>query len=226
MNNQISKLQEFINFNINGNIVVDGIFGNESKLAVIKLFSNKNPALITEDQLLTISRNLGDINSKRLKAIAKVESSGFGWKKDNKLKILFERHIFYKLTTGSKDITNYCNPKAGGYNESNWEKFLAAIKTDPVAAFQSISMGEFQILGKWWDELGYGSPYTMALDLNKSQYAQYVCLVNFIKNVANGVDEFLKISENPKDNIPFAKIYNGSGYDKNNYHIKLAEAMK
>ena len=37
-----------------------------------------------------------------LEAIAEVESNGFGWFADGRMKILFEKHWFYRNLTGSK----------------------------------------------------------------------------------------------------------------------------
>ena len=65
----------------------------------------------------------------------------------------------------------------------------------------------------------------MLWDASQTEYSHYKMLVGYIK-MARLVPAFLSLSTNPKNNIPFARGYNGSSYIKNSYHEKLANAMK
>lgn len=96
-----------------------------------------------------------------LEAIAQVESNGFGWFADGRMKILFEKHWFYKLIPDEKRTNamksglarkNWISPKNGGYKDQDkpddrYKLLERAIKVDREAAFKSISMGKFQIMG-------------------------------------------------------------------------------
>ncbi|MGH7812080.1 MAG: N-acetylmuramidase domain-containing protein, partial [Candidatus Binatia bacterium] len=50
-------------------------------------------------------------------AVLAVETRGFGFLPDRRPQILFERHIFHKLTNGRHDVGNddVSNKTAGGY---------------------------------------------------------------------------------------------------------------
>ena len=221
----IKELQEWLNINTNSGLVLDGMAGNNTKQAILKAFTNKNAPAISEPELESIAKDLGDTDTKRIKAVAIVESSGSGWDNQGRVKILFERHLFYKYTTGSKEITNYCNSKAGGYNEDSWDKFISAMCIDPDAALKSISIGKFQVLGKWYKQCGYNHPIDMLLAAANSEYAHYKIFCNYVLKVASLQKEFLSLQSEPEANIPFAQGYNGYAYAKYQYHIKLAKAM-
>ena len=57
-------------------------------------------AAITDAEMAALADELG-CHPADLEAIAKVESSGFGWFKGGRIKILFEKHWFYKFLTGA-----------------------------------------------------------------------------------------------------------------------------
>lgn len=96
-----------------------------------------------------------------IEAISDVESAGFGWFDDGRMKILFEKHWFYKLVApGNRDKAvkaglarkSWISPKNGGYNDQKtasqrYSLLSRAIALDPEAAYQSISMGRYQIMG-------------------------------------------------------------------------------
>lgn len=79
----------------------DGIGGTLTKCAIIQVFVNKNAKAITEEEIINISKELGETTSKRIKAVSKVESGGSGWFNSGLPKILYERHYFYKLTSNT-----------------------------------------------------------------------------------------------------------------------------
>ena len=125
------------------------------------------------------------------------------------------------------------DPSPGGYTldanrngvNDSWEKLMTACERDPVAAFESCSWGKFQIMGAHWKALGYESPFDFAWQMRVSELGHYRAFAAFIR--VNGLAGLLrKVSTNPADNVPLVKRYNGPGYAKNNYHVKLAEAMR
>lgn len=112
----VAWVQQWLNERAGCDLAVDGIGGSLTRAAFITAFANKNAPAITEAELLQIARDLGDGDTKRIRAVAQVESAGGGWFDSGLPKILFERHKFWKHTTRPKIITSYSNPEAGGYS--------------------------------------------------------------------------------------------------------------
>ncbi len=233
----VKELQQWLNSK-GANIVADGVGGPKTRDAFIKVFTNKKADAVTESQILDIAKTLGDTSTRRIKAVAKVESGTGAYTNDGLVKILWERHLFYRYIKRTVYFVGYKNqyishPESGGYtvdlNENNindsWEKLSYAVCIDPYTALQSISVGEFQVLGKYYVQMGYKHPIDMLWDARNSEYAHYKMLANYILKVANLKPAFLKISTNPEDCRAFAKGYNGSMYAKYDYHTKIAKAM-
>ena len=162
---------------------------------------------------------------KQINAVAKVESAGGGYDKSGKPKILFERHWFHRLTGGKWSPAPFSQSARGGYGESSWFKLSDACGRDPDAAFSSASWGKFQVMGGHWQKLGYPSPYAMAWTTVQSEADHYEMLIRYIEAFAL-TDELRALSDNPETCRAFAKAYNGSAYAENDYHTKLAAAMK
>lgn len=157
-----------------------------------------------------------------VKAVAEVESSGGGFLKNGQPKILFEGHYFYELTKGKHGISNVSYPTWSSeyYNEDQHARLDKAIKLDRSAALQSASWGKFQIMGKNWKNLGYGSVQEFVNDMYAGETEHLMAFVKFVK--FNKLDDELR----RKDWAGFAKGYNGPGYAKNSYDKKMAAAYK
>lgn len=168
-----------------------------------------------------------------VKAVASVESQGYGFIKDatgaNVPKILFERHIMFKrlrdyTSIKSADMAakypDIVNPSPGGYKGglAEWERLDRAIKIDRVSALESTSWGSFQIMGMHWKVLGFNSVQEF---VNKAytEEGQLDLFVRFVKASPN-VLRTLKA----KDWVGVARAYNGPDYAKNSYDIRLKEA--
>ena len=231
----IKELQIWLNKK-GASLKEDGIPGPRTEKAILDIFTNKNAVAITEDQLLSLARELGDKDTKRIKAVAKVESGGSGWFETGRPKILYERHYFYRLTKKVAKWLSFgfiSDPTAGGYtNDVNkdgindsWNKLVKAAMINPDAAFQSVSVGKFQVMGAHYKMLGYSQPIDMVYAAVNSEYNHYAMLVNYIKG--NGMQKaFLALSTDPQTCRLFARGYNGKNYEKYDYHNKLAKALK
>src|ERR1700691_1336114 len=82
------------------------------------------------------------IEDAALWAVLSVETSGCGYLPDRRPKILFERHIFSKLTQGRYDSVapDISAPTPGGYGDlgaNQYSRLGAAIQLDSEAALQS-----------------------------------------------------------------------------------------
>lgn len=201
----------------------DGVWGPKSRLALTAHFTATSPTAAPAAEIEVIANRLG-CTLRQLAAVGAVESSGGGFDKDGKPKILFERHYFHRLTGGKWTQSSFSDPVAGGYGEDSWTKLLAACGKDPNAAFASASWGRFQIMGSHWESLKYQSPFDLAASLIGSETGHYELLARFIEH--NGLtDELRALSSNPEACRAFARAYNGPKYEQNSYHTKLAKAL-
>ena len=157
-----------------------------------------------------------------IKAVKEVESKGSGFQTDGKPVILFERHIFHRLTKGkfSAEHTDISNPIAGGYGKysEQYDRLAKASMLDATAALQSCSWGLFQCMGFNFSACGYGNMTVFMVAMQRSEKDHLFAFCNFV--IANGLDDELQ----RKDWAGFARGYNGKYYRKNKYDTKLQKA--
>lgn len=232
----IKELQVWLNnHGASPKLVTDGLAGSKTKAAILQVFVNKNARAVSEDELLHLSKLLGDTNTKRMKAVSVVESGGSGWFNSGLPKILYERHYFYRLTSSAiKKLKGwFISSVAGGYTSDannngindSWEKLADAACKDPDAAFQSVSIGKFQVMGAHYKMLGFTHPIEMLWAATQSEYEHYRMLVGYIKGT-NLSKAYMALSTSPETCRAFARGYNGPKYEKYDYHLKLAKAMR
>lgn len=185
----------------------------------------------------------------QIKAVWEVECSGSGWFTDvrgdilaldgpggfidgaNLPKILFEAHIFARYTRGKYNLShpNLSSPVwkrslyVGGVGE--WERLHRAMLLDREAALMSASVGAPQIMGFNHKLAGYQSVENFWEAMKQSERNHLAAFCAFIRN-SGLVEELRAISNFHSACRPFAKGYNGSGYEANEYHIKIARAHK
>lgn len=210
----------------------DGIWGRQSKAALIEEFTNLQANAISRSDLVAASQRLG-CSLAQIEAVRVVESAGSGFDRHGRPKILFERHKFHRLTGGRFSPAPFSQSVSGGYTrdadgngiDDSWDKLSAAIATGAVdAAFQSCSWGAFQVMGEWWDELGYPIPFAMAWTAVQSEGDHLEMLVRYIEHFGLQ-DELRSITSDPATCRPFAAAYNGPGYRKYRYDEKIAARM-
>lgn len=178
---------------------------------------------ISEEDYIKASKML-DCDVAAIKAFAKVESRGSGFLSDGRPVILFERHIFNRflkkkgMTCEDKSI---CATKAGGYlgGSKEHDRLEKAVKIDRESALQSASWGVFQVMAFNWKLCGYTSLQDFINAAYRSESDHLNMFVGFIK--ANRT--LLEAVRNKNWDIA-ARIYNGPGYQKNAYDVKLAKA--
>lgn len=154
-----------------------------------------------------------------LEAISMVESRGFGWYRDGRIKILFEKHQFYKRLPASKRVEavrlelarkHWIKPANGGYKEqatatNRYDILEAAIDLDEDAAYQSISVGKFQIMGFNSAICGFLSAKHMFVNFVDSEAHQLVGFANFLKG--NHLVDNIRAC----DFETVEEVYNGGG---------------
>src|SRR6266404_5494739 len=91
------------------------------------------------------------VSPAELWTVLQVETSGCGFLPDRRPVILFERHIFHRLTGGLFDDGDISDPTPGGYGATGshqLDRLAQAIALDRNAALQSASWGIGQIMGQ------------------------------------------------------------------------------
>lgn len=165
-------------------------------------------------------------------AIATVESGGDGFYDNGEVKILFERHVFYRRLVKKKGKAyadsiykskpDICNPTGGGYGKfaEQHPKLRRAEQIDKESAREACSWGAFQVLGENWPDLGYTSVQALVNDAVTDE-GQLRMFVRFIKS-KKSVWDALKAHNWAK----VAAGYNGSSYEDFDYDTKLEKAYK
>ena len=159
-----------------------------------------------------------------IKAVASVESMGAGFLPSGEPKILFEPHVFSRLTNNKYDKSH---PKTSykkwgtypyGTVSSQHGRLAEAAKLDRNAALQSTSWGEFQIMGFNYGVCGYKSVQELVNDAYRGVDGHLEMFVRYV--IGRRLDDELR----RLDWAGFAYGYNGAGYAQNHYDTKMAAA--
>ncbi|MGH7583096.1 MAG: N-acetylmuramidase domain-containing protein [Gemmatimonadales bacterium] len=155
-------------------------------------------------------------------AVLSVETGGFGFLADRRPQILFERHVFHRLTQGRFDATHpdISNTNPGGYagRGAEYGRLELAVGLDRGAALQSASWGIGQIMGFTFAGAGFGSIGEMVDTMVGGEDAQLMAMGRLIAD--QGWGESLR----RRDWAAFARGYNGEAYALNAYDTRLAAA--
>ncbi len=148
-----------------------------------------------------------------IQAVVQVESgSGGAFAGDGKPVILFEPHIFSRLTNRRFDASHpaisYRSWDASKYPRSQdgrWAQLREAYALDAQNAVASASYGLFQIMGFNHQFCGFADPKAFVSDMCRSQAQQLKAFAAFVRS-KNLADELVR-----KDWEGFAAVYNGTG---------------
>lgn len=214
-------------------VAPDGVFGPASAVALFARLSNRNAPALADADFARVAAELG-VGEKIIRAVRKVEAPRGPFDDQGRPSILYEKHVFSRNTEpeGRFDRSHPAlsaeewEPGTYGPFSAQYQKLALACALDPEAAFRACSWGAFQVLGENAVDLGYGSAFEMALALTASEAAHLDSFVRFVK--ANRlVDELRQCRPgDPASCVPFVRAYNGKGYARNAYHVKLAEAAR
>lgn len=159
-----------------------------------------------------------------IRAVSSVEAAGSGFLPSGKCKILFEAHIFGRLTLHKYDAShpNISAPRwdkslyKGG--EAEWPRLEQAMALDSSAALSSASWGRFQIMGFNFKIAGYKTVEEFVSAMKASEGAHLRAFVKTVQSMGLA-DELRR-----RDWAGFARIYNGAAYAANHYDTKMATA--
>ena len=145
---------------------------------------------LTDQDFKVAAQRLG-VDEASVRAVTEVESLGSGFLSTGQIKILFERHVMYRLLKETRteiqlmqleqQHPQLVNRKAGGYATganadargiAEHQRLVAARKIENWTALRSCSWGMFQIMGFHWSMLGYQSPVDFVLTLSRSEADQ------------------------------------------------------
>lgn len=164
------------------------------------------------------------------RAVITVEAAGSGFDAADRPKILFEPHVFHRLLTDTakRELAvgaGLAYPRWGMRpypkgSAAQYARLEAAMEIDQPAALKSCSWGLGQIMGFNHEFAGYGDVETMVFACMDSEAKQVAMMMEFIKSAK------LLPKLKSKDWAGFARGYNGPGYAKNAYDVKLAQAYE
>ena len=158
-----------------------------------------------------------------IRAVAKVESSRTSFDDLGRPTILYERHLFHKLTGGvfGAQHSDLSNPEAGGYGTfaSQYPKLERAYALDADAALKACSWGMFQILGLNHADAGFAAIVDYVRAMCQSEGEHLKAFVSFIR-----ANPGMQMALRNRDWTGFARRYNGPAYHENNYDQRIADA--
>lgn len=228
MNERIANLQTWLNAH-GASLTVDGAWGPSTRAAVIETFRNTSAPAATPAQVALIADTHG-IPVRAMRAVAEVESGGSGWDDAGLLKCLWERHYLWRRVKLAVPLLS--DPMPGGYTidadhdgiNDSWEKLADATgRFGFDTAAECASFGKFQIMGAWWEKLGYISVSDFVWRLSRSEVEHYEAFARFIK--ANGLlPAMRKVDGNPMNCLDIARGYNGKG--QKGYDGRIAAAWR
>lgn len=188
-------------------------------------FAVLSPGRLTDSDIAMVAAELSCSKAAVL-AVREVEASGSGFLPDNRPKLLFEAHVFYRLTHGRFGVSNISSPSwnrslYGAAGAHQYDRLAKAIELDRAAALKSASWGMFQILGENYKSAGYDDVESFVQGMVASEGHQLRAFSAFCR--INNLARYLR---EPPNFAAFARGYNGSGYAANAYDTKLAEAYR
>jgi hypothetical protein len=157
-------------------------------------------------------------------AVAEVESAGGGFLLSGEPKILFEAHIFSRLTNGRFDAAHPLisvarrNPALYRGGPKEHERLQAAVELDRDAALKATSWGMFQLMGFNHARCGFKELQPFITAMYKSEGEQLHAFCRFVLSMSLA-DELQR-----KDWDAFASVYNGPKYAENQYDTRLEKA--
>lgn len=207
------------------NLVVDGIFGNKSFMA---LMGSYQPKHLAAADLVRAAEQLG-VSLATVRAVNEVESRGQGFLHDGRPVILFERHKFYQQLQAAgidpdpiaEKYPTICAKQRGGYQggAAEYIRLETAKQIHVASAYEAASWGAFQVMGYHWKMLGYNSVFEFVRSMQQDEAGHLQAFVRFVAHEAH-----LLAALKARKWAVFAKGYNGPDYAANLYDAKLAQA--
>jgi hypothetical protein len=164
-------------------------------------------------------------------AVASVESSGDGFMAEGRPTILYEAHVYHRLTGGrfaavrDRDgkpisVPTWDRSLYGAAGAHQWDRMRVAEACNRDAAWKACSWGAFQVLGENHLACGHATVEAFVKAVEGGAPAHLDAFVGFVRS-AGLADELRR-----RDWAGFARGYNGPGYKTNAYDTKMAAAYR
>lgn len=175
-----------------------------------------NAAPMSRNMFTRTAKDLG-CEPAMVAAVWQIEAGGKAFFPDGRVKILFERHVFYKELPAAKRAEavrrGLALPKRSPRTQykdqvtadQRYELVKRAMELDETAAWRSFSMGGPQIMGFNCRLAGFQTPKDMFLAMRDGEDAHFDAFIGFVRS-AGLVDELQR-----KDFTGFTRGYNGPG---------------
>lgn len=166
-----------------------------------------------------------DVSEDHLRAFVEVEALGRGYDRQGRPVMLFEPHVFYrnlpKPSRAGAVEQGLAYPKWGQrpYPRDSYPILIQAIAYDEDAALKACSIGMSQVLVENHSSVGYATPQDMWQAFMDDEEEHVEAMIRFI--LANGIADDLKAERWET----VARVYNGPGYARNDYHNKMRRAF-
>src|SRR5215469_11061071 len=131
-------------------------------------------APLSSEGLAAVASNLS-VYGAEIWTVLAVETSGCGFLSDRRPQVLFERHIFLRLTNGQYEDGDISDAVPGGYGPRGtpqYDRLALAMRKDRSAALQSASWGIGQIMGMNYARAGFGDVEAMVDAMIESEDRQ------------------------------------------------------
>jgi hypothetical protein len=181
---------------------------------------------VTIEAWRALAQRLG-VEEAVLRAVADVESAGSGFlpAPSELPKVLFEGHVFSRLTQGRFDASHpglsypkWDKSKYAGSLTGEWKRLDAACALERTSALQAASWGAFQIMGFNYGLCGFADVEAFVAAQKAGALDQAESFAQFIAR-----DLYL-VPLKSRDWKAFAAAYNGPSFAKNQYDQKLEAA--
>lgn len=181
---------------------------------------------LTDDDVARAAKFL-DVDEASVRAVIQVEAASFGFDEKRRPRILFEPHVFDRELRGVKRAdareAGLAYPRWGTKPyprtmDGRYAQLDRACLIDRAAAIKACSWGLGQVMGFNYRPAGFASLEAFVEAMKESEGEHLLAMCAFIKT--NGLDRHLRA----RDWAAFARGYNGPGFAKNRYDVKLANA--
>lgn len=169
-----------------------------------------------------------------IQAVAQVEAGRQGaFLNDIEPVILFEPHVFDRLTGGKfrgRTVPGLVGPPAvlsrekwtpGTYGSFSVQhaRLQAAVELNRDAALKSASWGLFQIMGENFKRCGFETIQAFVNAMLRDADSHLAAFAEFVRSDARLLAALVS-----HDWRTFARIYNGPGYKRNGYDVRIGAA--
>jgi hypothetical protein len=187
----------------------------------------ENPGSLQWEHIVKLANDL-TVDPNIVNAVYLTESSGDGYLKSGRPKILVEGHVIWKYLVKNKIDPNKYLPKYNDVVYKKWTKafykggekeytrLYKAMEIHEDSALCGTSFGAFQVLGENYIDLGYPDVKTFVLKMCQGYHEQLEILGQYLKF------KKLIIPMKERNWTKIASVYNGPGYKANRYDEQMA----